>query len=164
MRTALLVACFASLAPVAHAGIYKCALDRGEVFYQEDPCPPGRELRDLEKDPATVSVVPFSPPSGTTTRQVAPSTPKARAEARSEPRTKKSALPAGNATQRKFLRPGIGEGEVVAKVGPPDMTSGGKGRKTTRWTYMPTGDDPSTITTLTFEYGRVVEVERKVVR
>jgi len=40
-------------------------------------------------------------------------------------------------------------------------TSGG--RKTVRWTYLPAPEDPSTITTLTFELGRLVEVERKVV-
>jgi hypothetical protein len=157
MRAALLAACLALLAPCAEAGIYKCALDHGQVFYQETPCPPGRELRDLEKDPSTVSVVPFTPPPVTTARPAAPTAAKVKAE----PRAKKSA-PAGNASQRKFLRPGIAESEVVAKVGEPDMTSG-KGKKNARWTYMPTLDDPSTITTLTFENGRVVEVERKVV-
>jgi hypothetical protein len=163
MRAARLAACplalfFGFLAPCAQAGIYKCALDRGEVFYQETPCPPGRELRDLEKDPSTVSVVPFTPPKVTTTRPSTPPEPKVKAE----PRGKESA-PVGNAAQRKFLRPGLGESEVLAKVGEPDMTSG-KGRKSARWTYMPTLDDPSTITTLIFQGGRVVEVERKVVR
>ena len=38
------------------------------------------------------------------------------------------------------------------------------GRKTVRWTYLPAPADPSTITTLTFELGRLVEVERKVIR
>ena len=38
------------------------------------------------------------------------------------------------------------------------------GRKTIRWTYLPAPDDPSTITTLTFELGRLMQVERKVVR
>jgi hypothetical protein len=59
--------------------------------------------------------------------------------------------------------PGIGEGEVVARVGRPDMSTGA-GRKTVRWTYLPVPEDPATITTLTFELGRLVEVERKVIR
>jgi hypothetical protein len=43
------------------------------------------------------------------------------------------------------------------------MTTG-SGRKTTRWVYLPAPEDPSTITTLSFESGRLVAVERKVVR
>ena len=65
--------------------------------------------------------------------------------------------------ERKFLLPGIGEGEVVARVGRPDMSTGA-GRKTVRWTYLPAPEDPQTITTLTFELGRLIQVERKVVR
>jgi hypothetical protein len=51
----------------------------------------------------------------------------------------------------------------MARVGPPDMTSSG-GRKGTRWTYMPVAEDEHTITNLQFENGRLVEVERKVLR
>jgi hypothetical protein len=68
------------------------------------------------------------------------------------------------AARRKFLAPGINEGEVLTRLGPPDMKSGGGTRKTARWTYLPAPDDPGTLTTLTFESGRLVEVERKVVR
>jgi hypothetical protein len=56
------------------------------------------------------------------------------------------------------------EGEVLARAGPPDLKSGGGSRKLARWTYMPADSDPQTITTVVFDYGRVVEVERKVVR
>jgi hypothetical protein len=56
------------------------------------------------------------------------------------------------------------EGEVMARIGPPDMRSGGGGRKLARWTYMPAVGDPQTLTTVVFEYGKVIEVERKVVR
>ena len=58
--------------------------------------------------------------------------------------------------------PGIGEGEVIARIGRPDVSSGA-GRKTMRWTYLPAPEDPQTVTTLTFELGRLVQVERKVV-
>jgi hypothetical protein len=44
------------------------------------------------------------------------------------------------------------------------MKSGGNGRKIARWSYLPAPEDPGTITTLTFEHGRLVEVERKVVK
>lgn len=162
--------------PVAStAGLYKCARDDGTVMYQEDPCPAGRELRDFERDPATVSVVPFStpPPVGGADAAARGSGDAARdsksrksSSARQGSASRTSAKGAGSAinpAERKFLIPGIGEGEVVARVGRPDMSTGA-GRKTVRWTYLPAPEDPQTITTLTFELGRLIQVERKVVR
>lgn len=142
------------------AGVYKCARDDGTVMYQEDPCPAGKELRDFERDPASVSVIPFRlAPEGTArTPEAAASVP-----AKAERKPRKSDERQGNPAERKFLAPGIGEGEVVARIGRPDMSSGA-GRKTMRWTYLPVPDDPATITTLTFELGRLVQVERKVIR
>ena len=161
----------------ASATIYKCRLDDGGVFYQDAPCAPGRELRDFDKDPATVSVVPFEQPPAS-----APQGPGAAAAKPSgkrngsvngkdshvavpKPASKSARKSAerGDAAQRKFLRPGLSEGEVVARVGPPDMTSSGT-RKGARWTYMPVAEDPDTITNLQFDNGRLVEVERKVLR
>jgi hypothetical protein len=156
----------------ASAGLYKCARGDGSIIYQEDPCAAGRELRDFERDPATVSVVPFStaPPAPAPTKSAhrrarpagehASRRPSARAAGVA---TAKSARDrAGNPAERKFLVPGIGEGEVVARIGRPDMSSGA-GRRTVRWTYLPAPADPQTITTLTFELGRLVQVDRKVV-
>ncbi|MGC1817852.1 MAG: DUF4124 domain-containing protein [Casimicrobiaceae bacterium] len=151
-----------ALPATAFAGLYKCALDNGSVTYQQDPCPPGKELRDFDRDPANVSVVPFSFPPGTESRGAA-AAPRSDSRRKTERRSRKADERRGNAAERKFLFPGISEGEVVARVGQPDMSTGG-GRKTTRWTYMPAPDDPATITTLTFQFGRLVEVERKVVR
>lgn len=159
----LRLACAIALAlpvPVA-AGLYKCARDDGTVMYQEDPCPAGKELRDFERDPATVSVVPFRAVPGTETRRAEPRAPPVSSRAERKPR--KNGERQGNPAERKFLTPGIGEGEVVARVGRPDMSTGA-GRKTVRWTYLPVPEDPATITTLTFELGRLVEVERKVIR
>jgi len=160
---------------VAIGGLYKCARDEGTVMYQEEPCKPGKELRDFERDPATVSVVPFgvAPPDGAK----ASSTGSAKASskgsgssrtsserpARSGSGTRNVTDAARNPAERKFLIPGIGEGEVVARIGRPDMSTGA-GRKTVRWTYLPAPEDPQTITTLTFDLGRLVQVERKVVR
>ena len=149
------------IAASADAGLHKCALDEGRVTYQEDPCAPGKELRDFDKDPANVSVVPFRIVPGPDTRLAAPSE-----RASGKPARKSRTTPdrRGNAAERKFLAPGISEGEVVARIGRPDMSSGGNGRKVMRWTYMPVPEDPGTLTTLTFEFGRLVEVERKLVR
>jgi len=158
MAAALLAFPAASL-----AGLYKCARDDGTVMYQEDPCPTGKELRDFERDPATVSVVPFRllPPADE--RAAARSSPAAPAAPKGERKSQKRAERQGNPAERKFLVPGIGEGEVVARIGRPDMSTGA-GRKTVRWTYLPAPEDPATLTTLTFELGRLVQVERKVVR
>jgi len=153
-------ACVLTLPSLARAGLYKCARDDGTVTYQEDACPAGRELRDLERDPPTVSVVPFRVAPGSDSRIVAPRAALPRAA--SGAKARKDADRQGNPAERKFLVPGIGEGEVVARVGRPDMSTGG-GRKIVRWTYLPVPEDPATITTLTFELGRLVEVERKVI-
>jgi hypothetical protein len=160
--------------PVAStAGLYKCARDDNTVMYQEDPCPAGRELRDFERDPATVSVVPFSTPPPASATDAAPrrasngtkelKSSKASTRQGSTARAVKGGSAAINPAERKFLVPGIGEGEVVARIGRPDMSTGA-GRKTVRWTYLPAPEDPSTITTLTFELGRLIQVERRVVR
>ena len=144
----------------ASAGVYKCARDDGSVMYQEDPCPPGKQLRDFERDPATVSVVPFSVVPAPATRA---SERPPRVSSKAERKPQKAADRQGNPAERKFLVPGIGEGEVVARIGRPDMSTGAR-RKTVRWTYLPAAEDPGTITTLTFELGRLVQVERKVIR
>ena len=66
--TILLAAC----ASVASAGVYKCARDDGTVMYQEDPCPPGKELRDFEREPASLSVIPFRIPNEPVERTPSP--------------------------------------------------------------------------------------------
>ena len=159
----LAAAALASLAGSAAAGVYKCVdVDGKQPIYQDSPCPAGRELRNFDTDPAEVSVIPFREvPSITTT----PAAPKA---VKAPPATKaarKNDVPVvADIAQRKFIMPGMSEGEVVARIGNPDMTSGGKGRKTTRWSYLPAPGDPQTITNVVFDYGIVIEVERKVMK
>ena len=62
-RRSLALLALLALAPAAQGSVYKCLLDDGRVFYQDTPCAPGRELRDFDKDPANVSVVPFTQPA-----------------------------------------------------------------------------------------------------
>jgi hypothetical protein len=154
------VACAFVAAP-AHAQVYKCADERNQPVYQDAPCPPGRELRNFAADPATVSVIPFRPVPGTTTRAVAPATPPVKNASAAERRERTRS---GDPNERRFIHPGMHEGEVLARVGPPDLKSGGGSRKLARWSYLPAERDPQTITTVVFEYGKVVEVERKVVK
>jgi uncharacterized protein DUF4124 len=159
---AIALALCAAATPVA-ATVYKCVGADGTPIYQDSPCLPGKELRDFDKDPPTVSVMPLGPLPGTTTRQsLPPPEPKTKAKV-TTPKSKQAAV-SGKPAERKFLAPGINEGEVIMRIGPPDMKSGGGTRKVARWTYLPAPEDPSTITTLTFEHGRLVEVERKVVK
>jgi hypothetical protein len=145
-------------APELVAQMYKCAADAGSPVYQDAPCPPGRELRNFATDPANVSVLPMRPPPGSVSRLAAPPREKPVKPARAD----KKAVHPGNAAERRHVQPGMHEGEVLARLGAPDLRSKGSG-KVARWTYMPVPGDPQTLTTVVFEYGKVVEVERKVV-
>jgi hypothetical protein len=75
---------------------------------------------------------------------------------------------AASASERKFIREGMSEGEVLVKIGKPDSESvdsgGGATETVKRWTYLPTPGDPQTITTIVLRNGKVVEVTRQVSR
>jgi hypothetical protein len=67
---------------------------------------------------------------------------------------------------RRFIREGVSQGEVLVKIGKPDSesvdTGGGATVAVKRWVYLPHPRDPQTITTITLREGRVVEVVRQV--
>lgn len=75
---------------------------------------------------------------------------------------------AADAVERKFIRKGMGEGEVVLKIGQPDHEAiyrsarGAPEEKT--WTYFPHARDPQTLTILTFHSGLVTKIDRKIAR
>jgi hypothetical protein len=75
---------------------------------------------------------------------------------------------AADAGERKFIRKGMGEGEVLLKIGKADHEAlhravrGAPEEKT--WTYFPHARDPQTLTILRFQSGRVTEIERKIAR
>ena len=143
------------------AQVYKCADDRQQAVYQDAPCPAGRELRNFAVDPPTLSVIPLRPVPGTTSRVTA--TPEPRPK-RTSGATRNERLRSGDPAERRHIRLGMHEGEVMARIGAPDMKSGGGSRRVARWAYMPVAGDAQTLTTVVFDYGKVVEVERKVVK
>ncbi|MBA3506193.1 MAG: hypothetical protein H0T80_10495 [Betaproteobacteria bacterium] len=149
-------------ATAAAASMYKCAGTGSIPTYQESPCPPGRELRNFDTHPADVSVIPLRPIPGTSTRVSV--TPPAKTKRDTTLAKNKGKVRGGDPAERKHIGVGMSDGEVVARIGEPDMTTGGKGRKLARWTYMPIAGDAHTITTLLLDFGKVVEVERKIVR
>ncbi len=75
---------------------------------------------------------------------------------------------AADARERGFIRKGMGEGEVVLKIGKPDheafqrVVRGEPEEKT--WTYFPHPRDPQTLTILTFHAGVVTRVDRQISR
>jgi hypothetical protein len=141
----------------AHGGLYKCAGDKAAVIYQDGPCAPGRELRNLETDPAQLSVVPGTPvPPRAATHEPAPKREKVQ---RVVTRTR-----GGDPAQRRFLRAGMTASEVVARVGRPDMQLSGRRKEGQQWSYLPTAGDADTLTTVTFAGGAVSRVERRIVR
>lgn len=163
LRRALPLGFAAVLPATAQAEVYKCAGERGAPVYQEMPCPPGKELRNFQTDPPQITVLP--PPA----RPGAPAppaktAPAAEPKAANDAKPGKSAASAGDASERKYVRLGMTEAEVLAKLGHPDMTTGNRSGGPVRWTYMPAPGDPETITAVTLHKGAVTDIERKVVR
>ena len=160
--TALAAAVALALLAAANAGatVYKCQGEQGVVVYQEAPCLIGRELRNFDTDPPSLSIVPGGPTP-------APA-PAAAAKPARDPRTIQGDVAIGKAggdgAARKFIRAGMTESEVLARIGRPDATAGGSKARQTRWSYLPAADDPDTVTTITFADGVVSDVSRKVIR
>jgi len=148
------------LCGVAAASVFKCAVDKGPVIYQDVPCSAGQELRNFDTDPPALTVLPASPGAAV------PATAKSGSErvdksGRDNARQQADERKAG---ERKFVRSGMTEAEVLQRLGRPDVTTGGSRKSGRRWAYLPRSGDPDTMTTLTLQGGSVVDVERKVVR
>jgi hypothetical protein len=157
LRAAIAAGVVVALSEAASSAVHKCAAPGG-IVYQDRPCREG-EARDTDVPDAPLSVCCRSRrPVARVQRREAPETARAR-RARQTRRGAGAGQPAG----RRHLRVGMSEGEVMARVGPPDLTTG-KGRKQSRWTWMPVPGDPDTITVVLFETGRAIEVERTVVK
>ncbi len=144
-----------------HAEVFKCAGPGNVPIYQDTPCPAGRELRNFQTNPPEITVLP-APESPTEARPAAEPRrgPKDAAAAKAPP-AGDARLP-GDAAERRFVRRGMTEGEVIARLGQPEVTSRGSKNKGSRWTYLPAARDPETITIIHFANGVVTEVERKV--
>jgi hypothetical protein len=159
---AFAVAVVLSLACVrgsAEASVFKCDADKGGVVYQDVPCGAGRELRNFDTDPPALTIIPASPAT------TAPAASARRSE-RADKSGRDSARQQADdhrAGERKFVRSGMSEAEVLHRLGRPDVTSGDR-RSGRRWAYLPRPGDPETMTTLTLQGGNVVDVDRKIVR
>jgi hypothetical protein len=159
-----LASCLLALAllPQDAQAVYKCAGAGAAPIYQDDPCPPGKELRNFDTDPPNLSIVP-----GQTGNAAPRQAPPPRARTSSEPKSAKAEKQAkvrGNPAARKHVRVGMSQGEVIAHLGAPDVTAGNKQKHSLRWTWLPADGDPDTITTVTLVNGAVADVERKVVK
>jgi uncharacterized protein DUF4124 len=153
----LLCALAPLLALPAEGGVYKCAGGNGAVVYQDSACAEGRELRNLEADPATLSVVPGTP----VTRSAARPAPQPKP---AKVRTAAVKSRGGDPSERKFLRTGMTEAEVLHRLGRPDLQLNSRRKEGRQWSYLPTAGDADTLTTVTFNGGAVIRVERTVVR
>jgi len=73
-----------------------------------------------------------------------------------------------DARDRGFLREGMGEGEVLLKIGKPDheaLVKNIKGQPEEKtWSYFPHYRDPQTLTIITLRAGAVASIERKIAR
>jgi len=159
---AVLATALCGFAP-ARADVYKCAGEGGRPIYQEMPCAPGKELRNFQSDPPEITVLPSTPKA-----EASAPPPAARAANNGAKRDagagKKAERGRGDPAERKHLRAGMPEGEVLARLGPPDATTGGKNGKLQRWSWFPAEGDPETVTTVTLMSGVVTNVERTLVK
>jgi hypothetical protein len=160
-RIALVTRCWLAARP-ARADVYVRG-DSGVPVYQEMPCAKGKELRNFQLDPPEITILPAQPRANVAPAGKEPVAKGADAKKSNDAKPGKSAL-AADASERKFVRAGMSEAEVLAKLGQPDMTVGGKNGNPARWTYMPAPGDPETITSMTLTKGTVTEVDRKAVR
>jgi len=144
----------------AAASVFKCAADKGEVVYQDVPCGNGRELRNFDTDPPALTILPATPTTA------APAAARSRSERAEKPGRDNARNEADDrrANERKFVRTGMSEAEVLQRLGRPDVTTGGSQRAGRRWAYLPRPGDPDTMTTLTLQGGSVTDVDRKLVR
>lgn len=75
---------------------------------------------------------------------------------------------AADVKERRFIREGMAEGEVLFKIGKPDHESiirSERGKPEEKaWTYFPDVGDRQTLTVITFHAGVVTKVERKISR
>jgi len=146
----------ASRAP-AGATVYKCTGAAGSVLYQDSPCAAGTELRNFATDPPTLSVIPGVTPGP----PPAPSA-KARGDRAAIPVRARESM--GNASDRRYIRVGMSQAEVLQRLGRPDVDARNQRGKGQRWSYLPRTGDANTITTVTLVDGKVADVERKIVR
>lgn len=79
-----------------------------------------------------------------------------------------ASLLAADAGERKFIRKGMAEEEVLHKIGKPDheaIIRAVKGQPEEKsWTYFPHPRDAQTLTIITFHAGTVSSIERKIAR
>lgn len=173
IRTFVAASALLALTPVP-AAVFKCAGADGAITYQDSACTDGKELRNFDTDPPTLSVVP-----GTTTGKAASgavadspskgssakaSTTRATRESKTTRTAAASESDKVQAAERKFIRIGMSEAEVIQKIGHPNVGSTAKNHRGKQWSYLPAGGDPNTLTTITLVGGNVTDVQRKVVR
>jgi hypothetical protein len=162
---ALVPACAFALVlvpPGAHA-IYKCAGANSTPIYQDEPCPPGKELRNFDTDPPNLSIIPGQA-TPSTPREAPASARTAKEKESKHARADKPGKPRGDPAERKHVRVGMSEAELLMRLGAPDVTSASKQKRSLRWTWLPVDGDPDTITTVTLINGSVTDVDRKVVK
>jgi len=126
------------------------------------PCPKGKELRNFQSDPPEITVLPGAAKADTTLAPAAKPGKDPTADKTAKPRTEKPK--SGDPAERRHLHSGMSEGDVLARVGPPDATTGQRGAKQGRGTWLPADGDPETVTTVTFLNGIVATVERTLVK
>jgi hypothetical protein len=160
----VLAAAAVAVATSADADVYKCKGDGDTPVYQESPCPPGKQLRNFQTDPPEITVLPGRQKGGNVPPAKAAATPEKPATAEKAAKPDPGAKGKFDPAERASARVGMSESEVLAKFGPPDVTSNSPSRRQLRWTWLPADGDPDMVTTVTITDGIVTDLERRTVK
>ena len=154
----------AAAGALAGTEVFKCGEPGTAPVYQDRPCAAGVS-RKLDEHPATLSVIPFVlPDERPAAKPARPPRATAATPRADKRRTTAERLRSESAVaERRHMKDGMSDAEVFARLGPPDFQAGKTGRKM-RWTYLPAPGDAQTVTLIRFEDGKVVGVERSVMR
>jgi hypothetical protein len=82
--------------------------------------------------------------------------------------TSATAAIAADASERKFIREGMHESEIILKIGKPDHETFIKNERgqpeEKSWSYFPHSRDSQTLTIITLRGGVIAKIERKISR
>jgi hypothetical protein len=161
----------AMFAPVwAFGQVYKCTDAKGKIVFQETACDANRNANRVNVSPSSGG---FEPPPADARSPKPADSGRADGPQESSQKAPPQSASTGSAENRRFIKVGMSQDEVVASIGPPDsikVTSAHRYPGATRVVntfhavYEPRAGDDQTRTTVYYVGEYVNQVKRDVAR